>query len=69
MRTSSGFFDVLTLFYFLLVVPASIGVFAQGATMTALFIVLGIAVPLTALFMVAASIFAPPPTQDEQVAE
>lgn len=69
MRTSSGFFDVLTLFYFVVVVPASIGVFAQGATTTALFIVLGIAVPLTALFIVAASVSTPPPVQDAQAAE
>ncbi len=68
MRATSGFFDVLMLFYILLVVPASIGVFAQGATAMALIIVLGIAVPLTALFLLAAAISAPPP-QDPQPAE
>lgn len=68
MRATASFFDVLMLFYILLVVPASIGVFAQGATTTALVIVLGIAAPLTALFIVAATISAPP-TQDPQAAE
>ncbi|HEX8983292.1 MAG TPA: hypothetical protein VF792_11010 [Ktedonobacterales bacterium] len=68
MRATASFFDVLILFYILLVVPASIGVFAQGATTTALVIVLGIAAPLTALFIVAAAISAPP-TQDPQAAE
>ncbi len=68
MRATSDFFDVLILFYFLLVVPASIGVCAQGATAMALVIVLGIAVPLTALFLLAAALSAPP-TRDPQPAE
>lgn len=68
MRTSSSFFDVLTLFFFVLVLPASIGVFAQGATATAIIIVLAITVPLTALFVVAATVSTPPPT-DAQGAE
>lgn len=52
MRTSSGFFGLLALVYFALIVPASIGVFAQGATGTALVLTLGIAAPLTLLFII-----------------
>jgi hypothetical protein len=61
MRRDWSYFGVIMLFYVALVVPASIGAFALGELGNALFLVLGISVPLVAL-CVLADLLTPAPT-------